>query len=90
MKADRSLKRLFAKIYETMLTEKLGDFDMMSRSYDAEQKQLEEEDQQELKYRNSRSRILKSSSRKLIGMFIFEELTLLLSVNWCRLSGCPG
>ena len=39
------LKRLFMKIYEDNVNGKLSDdrFDMMSQSYDAEQKQLEEE-----------------------------------------------
>jgi hypothetical protein len=39
------LKRLFMKIYEDNASGKLSDdrFDMMSQSYDAEQKQLEEE-----------------------------------------------
>ena len=41
-----SLKRLFMKIYEDNASGKLSDerFDMMSQSYDAEQKHLEEED----------------------------------------------
>ncbi|HBB08775.1 MAG TPA: recombinase, partial [Faecalibacterium sp.] len=39
------LKRLFMKIYEDNASGKLSDerFDMMSQSYDAEQKHLEEE-----------------------------------------------
>ena len=40
-----SLKRLFMKIYEDNASGKRSDerFDMMSQSYDAEQKHLEEE-----------------------------------------------
>ena len=37
-----------------------------------------------LKYRNSRSRILKSSSRKRTSTFILKNSPLMLSVNWCR------
>ena len=36
------------------------------------------------KYRNSRSRILKSSSRKRTSTFILKNSPLMLSVNWCR------
>ena len=37
-----------------------------------------------LKYRNSRLRILKSSSRKRTSTFILKNSPLMLSVNWCR------
>ena len=36
------------------------------------------------KYRNSRSRILRSSSRKRTSTFILKNSPLMLSVNWCR------
>ncbi len=70
---------------------KLSDdrFDMMSQSYDAEQKQLEEESSlsnRKSKYRNSKSRILKNSSRKRTSTFILKNSLPMLSVNWCRLS----
>lgn len=46
-KLERNQKRLFIKIYEDNATGRLSDerFDMMSQSYEAEQKQLEAETQ---------------------------------------------
>ena len=38
------------------------------------------------KYRNSKSRILKNSSRKRTSTFILKNSLPMLSVNWCRLS----
>ena len=36
------------------------------------------------KYRNSRARILRSSSRKRTNTFILKNSPLMLSVNWCQ------
>ena len=81
------LKRLFMKIYEDNANGKLSDdrFDMMSQSYDAEQRTSSLSNRKS-KYRNSKLRILKSSSRKRTSTFILKNSPLMLSVNWCRLS----
>ena len=77
------LKRLFIKIYEDNARGKLNDerFDMLSQSYEAEQKQLEAEAvqlKQEMKYSSGRTRALKSSFRKPKAMWGWRSLTRML------------
>ena len=83
------LKRLFMKIYEDNASGKLSDerFDMMSQSYDAEQKHLEEEAlsiQQEIEVQEQQIENIEKFVQKAHKYVHIEELTLMLSVNWCQ------
>ena len=74
------LKRLFMKIYEDNANGKLSDdrFDMMSQSYDAEQKQLEEESlsiQQEIEVQEQQIENIEKFVQKAHKYVHIEELT---------------
>ncbi len=74
------LKRLFIKIYEDNANGKLSDdrFDMMSQSYDAEQKQLEEESlsiQQEIEVQEQQIENIEKFVQKAHKYVHIEELT---------------
>ena len=74
------LKRLFMKIYEDNVNGKLSDdrFDMMSQSYDAEQKQLEEEVlsiQQEIEVQEQQIENIEKFVQKAHKYVHIEELT---------------
>ena len=74
------LKRLFMKIYEDNASGKLSDerFDMMSQSYDAEQKQLEEESlsiQQEIEVQEQQIENIEKFVQKAHKYVHIEELT---------------
>ena len=74
------LKRLFMKIYEDNANGKLSDdrFDMMSQSYDAEQKQLEEEVlsiQQEIEVQEQQIENIEKFVQKAHKYVHIEELT---------------
>ena len=74
------LKRLFMKIYEDNASGKLSDerFDMMSQSYDAEQKQLEEEVlsiQQEIEVQEQQIENIEKFVQKAHKYVHIEELT---------------
>ena len=74
------LKRLFMKIYEDNASGKLSDerFDMMSQSYDAEQKQLEEDVlsiQQEIEVQEQQIENIEKFVRKAHKYVHIEELT---------------
>ena len=74
------LKRLFMKIYEDNASGKLSDdrFDMMSQSYDAEQKQLEEEAlsiQQEIEVQEQQIENIEKFVQKAHKYVHIEELT---------------
>ena len=74
------LKRLFMKIYEDNASGKLSDdrFDMMSQSYDAEQKQLEEEVlsiQQEIEAQEQQIENIEKFVQKVHKYVHIEELT---------------
>ena len=74
------LKRLFMKIYEDNVNGKLSDdrFDMMSQSYDAEQKQLEEESlsiQQEIEVQEQQIENIEKFVQKAHKYVHIEELT---------------
>ncbi len=83
------LKRLFMKIYEDNASGKLSDdrFDMMSQSYDAEQKQLEEEVlsiRQEIEVQEQQIENIEKVIQKAHKYVHIEELTPYASVNWYR------
>ena len=74
------LKRLFMKIYEDNASGKLSDerFDMMSQSYDAEQKQLEEDVlsiQQEIEVQEQQIENIEKFVQKAHKYVHIEELT---------------
>ena len=74
------LKRLFVKIYEDNASGKLSDerFDMMSQSYDAEQKHLEEEAlsiQQEIEVQEQQIENIEKFVQKAHKYVHIEELT---------------
>ena len=74
------LKRLFMKIYEDNASGKLSDarFDMMSQSYDAEQKQLEEDGlsiQQEIEVQEQQIENIEKFVQKAHKYVHIEELT---------------
>ena len=74
------LKRLFMKIYEDNASGKLSDerFDMMSQSYDAEQKHLEEEAlsiQQEIEVQEQQIENIEKFVQKAHKYVHIEELT---------------
>ena len=83
------LKRLFIKIYEDNASRRLTDerYDMLSQTYEAEQKQLEAEVitlQQEIEVQERhRTKTLKSSFRKRTSMSALKNWTAMLCVSWC-------
>ncbi len=80
MRSVADLKRLFMKIYEDNASGKLSDerFDMMSQSYDAEQKHLEEEAlsiQQEIEVQEQQIENIEKFVQKAHKYVHIEELT---------------
>lgn len=75
------LKRLFIKIYEDNAKGKLNDerFDMLSQSYEAEQKQLEAEVialRQEIEVQERQNENIESSPARLISMWVSKKSPL--------------
>lgn len=80
------LKRLFSKTYEDNASGKLSDerFEMLSQTYEAEQKELEEEVlrlKRKLEYRKHRFKISKYPFRKQISISVLRNLPHILFMN---------
>ena len=82
------LKKLFIKIYEDNACGRLSDerYDMLSQTYEAEQKQLEAEAitlQQEIEVQERQNETLKSSFRERTNMSVLKNWTATLCGSWC-------
>ena len=82
------LKRLFIKIYEDNASGRLTDerYDMLSQTYEAEQKQLEAEAitlQQEIEVQERQNKTLRSSFRKRTSMSALKNWTAMRCASWC-------